>query len=370
MQNMKVLYDNQIFTNQQYGGISRYFSELIKRFDGIENSCNVSTLLSNNAYYNKEVNSKVNNFFPNTNFKGKGRIMRSINNEISKYALQKGCFDVFHPTYYDDYFFNNLKGKPYVVTFYDMIHEKFSNQFEDLKLDTKIFDNKKRLLEHSSKIIAISETTKKDLIEIFDVDSSNIDVVYLGNSLQNFYIGINRLVEEDYILFVGNRASYKNFNFFIKAIAQLLIDNDLKLICAGGSNFSQDELVLLKQLKLENRVIFKKILNDDVLANYYTNALFFCFPSLYEGFGIPVLETFACGCPALLSTGGSLPEVGGDAAFYFDPTDAESLMKSASELINNQSLRLILKEKGYDRLKEFSWERTFQDHLEVYKTVV
>jgi len=367
---MKILYDHQIFTNQQYGGISRYFFELIKRFDGVENNCNVSTLLSNNAYYNADVNSKVSSFFPNSKFRGKERIITTLNDRVSKRALKKKDFDVFHPTYYDDFFLNNLKSKPFVVTFYDMIHEKFSHQFEDLKSDIKIYNNKKRLLEHSSKIIAISETTKKDIIEIFDVDSSKINVIYLGNSLQNFNLDANRLIEEEYILFVGNRGSYKNFTFFIKAIGPLLISNNLKAICAGGGNFSLTELSLLKQLGLEDRVFFKKIWNDDVLANYYNNALFFCFPSLYEGFGIPVLEAFACGCPALLSTGGSLPEIGGNAANYFDPADADSLQKSANELINNQSLRESLRKKGYNRLKEFSWDKTFEDHLEVYKAVI
>ena len=269
---MKIQYDHQIFTQQQYGGISRYFYELIKRFDGIENNCNVATLFSDNAYYNKEINQKLKSFFPNNNFRGKGRIVKKINQEVSNLKIGKGDFDVFHPTYFDHYFINRLKGKPFVVSFYDMIHEKFSNQFEELKLDTKIFDNKKRLLEHSSKIIAISETTKKDIIELFDVDSSKIEVVYLGNSLQYFEKGNNRLVEDDYLLFVGNRAIYKNFIFFVTAIAPLLIDNNLKLICAGGGNFSQEELTLLQRLKVEERVVFKQIVNDDILAknNFFT----------------------------------------------------------------------------------------------------
>jgi glycosyltransferase involved in cell wall biosynthesis len=367
---MKIQYDHQIFTQQQYGGISRYFYELIKRFDGNEDSCKVATMFSENAYYNKNFNPELNGLLPDFHFKGKGRIMAYFNKKKSLKDVQNADFDVFHPTYYDDYFVNKLRGKPFVVTFYDMIHEKFSSQFESLRSDTKIFDGKKRLLEHSSKIIAISETTKKDIIEIFDVDSSKIDVVYLGNSLQYFDKGDNRLVEEDYILFVGNRTIYKNFIFFVTAIAPLLIDNNLKLICAGGGNFSQEELDLLKRLKVEERVVFKQIVNDDVLANYYSNAVFFCFPSLYEGFGIPVLEAFACGCPALLSTGGSLPEIGADAALYFDPTNPDSLEKVAIKLISDRSLRQSLKEKGYSRLKEFSWDKTFQDHLNVYQSII
>ncbi|AWK03014.1 glycosyltransferase family 1 protein [Flavobacterium crocinum] len=367
---MKIQFDHQIFSQQQYGGISRYFFELISRFDGIENSYNVATYFSNNAYYNKDIDSNLKSFFPNSKFKGKKRIVTYLNEIKSLRTIQKGVFDVFHPTYYDDYFLDKIKGKPLVVTFYDMIHEKFSNQFEDMKADTKIYNQKKLLLEHASKVISISETTKNDIIELFDVDPAKIDVVYLGNSLTVGEKELTRLVNDDYILFVGNRGIYKNFDFFITAIAPLLIDANLKLICAGGGDFSSREIILIQSLKLENRVFFKKISNDNVLANYYTHALFFCFPSLYEGFGIPVLESFACGCPALLSNGGSLPEIGGDAALYFDPTNGESLRKSAEELINNHVLRQKLKEKGLKRLEQFSWDNTFLETLEVYKSVI
>ncbi|HSD07319.1 glycosyltransferase family 1 protein [Flavobacterium sp.] len=367
---MKILYDHKIFTTQKYGGISRYFFELIKRFDGVENRCEVATLFSDNAYYNDKLNPKLNRILPNSQFKGKKRITSYLNTRKSMSEVRCGNFDVFHPTYYDDYFLDSIKGKPFVVTFYDMIHEKFSSQFSSLEADSRLFENKRLMLENSSKIISISETTKQDIIDLFDADPSKIDVVYLGNSLQNFDIGNQRLVNEEYILFVGNREIYKNFHFFITTVAESLIDNDLKLVCAGGGDFTFSENELFRTLKIENRVIFKRIFDDNVLANYYSNALFFCFPSLYEGFGIPVLESFACGCPALLSNGGALPEVGGNAAMYFDPTNVQSLRNAVDELINNQSLRQSLEEKGSSRLNKFSWDKTYKDHLEVYKTVV
>ncbi|CAM3673654.1 glycosyltransferase family 4 protein [Flavobacterium chungbukense] len=367
---MKILYDHQIFTEQQYGGISRYFFELIKRYENNENSCEVATFFSNNAYYNKSFNPSLNKFLPENNFKGKVRLANYLNKVQSLNKVAKGDFDVFHPTYYNDSFISKIKNKPFVVTFYDMIHEKFSDQFEILKSDDKILDNKKRLLEKSSRVIAISQTTKNDIIELFDVDSSKIDVVYLGSSLENFNIENKSLVEEDYVLFVGNRGNYKNFDFFLNAIAELLIQENLKLVCAGGGEFSHEERILISFLKLDSRVIFKKILNDNDLSNYYSNALFFCFPSLYEGFGIPVLEAFASGCPILLSNGGSLPEVGGDAAIYFDPTDQDSLRKSMIELLNDEKLRFLLKEKGYKRLEKFSWDKTFENHLDVYKSII
>jgi glycosyltransferase involved in cell wall biosynthesis len=366
---MKIQYDHQIFTNQQYGGISRYFYELIKRFDGIENVSNVAALFSNNAYYNEEVNSKVKPFFPKYNFRGKDRIMYSLNQQSSKLAISKGDYDVFHPTYYDRYFLKTIKSKPFVVTFYDMIHEKFEDQFSNLKQDKTTYNNKKLLLEHSSRIIAISETTKKDIIEIFNVDEAKVDVVYLGNSLKNPVDSV-KIIEYDYILFVGNRGGYKNFELFMTSIADLLKSHAIRLVCAGGGDFTIDEMLVIKKLDLELFVEFKKIVNDSVLANFYRFALFFAFPSLYEGFGIPVLESFACDCPALLSNGGSLPEVGGDSAAYFDPADSQSIYTSVSNLINTKSLRQTLKEKGAIRLKEFSWDRTFADTLDVYKSIL
>lgn len=366
---MKILYDHQIFTQQQYGGISRYFYELIKRFEGIENRCDVATSFSNNAYYNKDINGDLKEFLPKINFRGKNRISRCINQSKSISIIRKSNFDIFHPTYYDPYFLKIKFNKPFVVTFYDMIHEKFSDQFQDLKSDTLIYKNKKRLLEESSKVIAISETTKQDIIQIFGLDSKKIEVVYLGSSLSISLTNHKRIVDEDYILFVGNRDMYKNFIFFVTSIADLLVNNNLKLICAGGGDFTTQESILLKSLNINDKVIFKKVINDDVLANYYEHALFFCFPSLYEGFGIPILEAFGCRCPILLSNGGSLPEIAGDAALYFDPTNKDSLLSNARKMLSDETLRIKLVEQGNARLNMFSWDKTYQDHINIYKSI-
>jgi glycosyltransferase involved in cell wall biosynthesis len=251
-----------------------------------------------------------------------------------------------------------------------MIHEKFANQFDGFTEDTELFEAKRKLLERSSKVIAISETTKEDIVSIFGVDRSKIEVVYLGNSLTPLIQGTVRLIAEDYVLFVGNRAAYKNFSFLVKAIADQLVDSNVKLICAGGGAFTFEEQRLIQVLGLEEYVCFKPIGSDTDLANYYSNALFFVFPSLYEGFGIPVLESFACNCPALLSTGGSLPEIGGDAALYFDPSNAESLREAFRQLLEQEALRAVLKTKGARRLEAFSWDTTFRDTLAIYQSVL
>lgn len=367
---MKVLFDHQIFTNQKYGGISRYFFELIKRFDNINNSCNVATLYTDNAYYNKDFNPKLNRIIPDWNFKGKARLTKNLNVGSSLNAIKRGDFDVFHPTYYDDYFLKEIKAKPFVVTFYDMIHEKFSNEYSQLSNDLATYEFKKNVAKKANRIIAISETTKNDIIEIYGVEKEKIDVVYLGNSLINNVSENSKIIEQDYILFVGNRSLYKNFNDFVTVVSSLLVGNNLKLVCAGGGEFSQDEIEFISKIGLSNIIILIKKIDDNILSNLYKNALFFAFPSLYEGFGIPVLESFASNCPTLLSNGGSLPEIGGDGAIYFDVNNQDSLYQAASSLISSEQLRKQLQKKGSERVLQFSWDNTFNDTLKVYNKII
>ena len=367
---MKILFDHQIFTQQRYGGISRYFFELIKRFDTVNNSCKVATLYTDNAYYNKNFNHDLNRILPEGNFRGKSRITSLLNARKSILEINRGNFDVFHPTYYNDYFLRNIGEKPFVVTFYDMIHEKFANEYPELSNDISTYQFKKSVAERANRIIAISETTKNDIVDIYGIKKEKIDVVYLGNSLVNNLDDLDTIIQGDYILFVGNRNLYKNFNRFLTVASNLLLSNNLKLVCAGGGAFLNDEIEFIKNMGLKASIILVEKIDDKILSNLYKNALFFVFPSLYEGFGIPVLESFACNCPTLLSNGGSLPEIGGDGALYFDVNDDESLYKSISTLIDDESLRNELCEKGSNRMQYFSWDNTFNDTLNVYNKII
>ncbi|RLJ73893.1 glycosyltransferase family 4 protein [Pedobacter alluvionis] len=369
---MKVLFDHQTFTLQNYGGISRYYYELFRRFEGnADADAEVSLLLSNNAYLNKNTCTGISNFFPKLNFKGKYRIQNGINQFNSVSKLKARNYDVFHPTYYHPYFLPYLKGKPFVVTFLDMIHEKFNDKYSELKQDTKIYDNKKLLLKESSKVIAISESTKNDIIEIFNVNPEKIEVIYLGNSMLLDANGskINRVVNDDYILYVGNRSLYKNFSFYLSSVAEIIRQKRIKLICAGGGEFNSEEILLISELKLSELVEYISI-DDSILSNLYANALGFAFPSLYEGFGIPVLEAFACKCPVMLSKQGSLPEVGGDAAIYFDPENKEEIRNALLTLIENPIYREELISKGNKRLQKFSWDRTFEETANLYQQIL
>ncbi len=369
---MKVLYDHQTFSLQRFGGISRTVAEMIKS-SRLDKSVEIvlPILFSNNIYLKQLCNLNYPKFFPWNNSHYTISAMFRLNSLYTIPYLKKSDFDVFHPSYYNPYFLKHLKGKPFVVTFMDLIHEKYGSQFKELAADKYILERKRTMLKNASKIIAISECTKSDIVNFFGTTPEKIEVIHLGSSLKVAgNLSPESTPSRQYILYVGNRSLYKNFSFCLQAIAPLLRTKDVQFICAGGGSFNREENELMLKLKVSERVEFVPVESDDTLVGLYSNALCFIFPSLYEGFGIPVLEAFSCGCPVVLSDRGSLPEVGGDAAIYCNPEDAESILAAVGSYINSSSLRDENKRKGYERLKNFSWAKTSQETFNLYNSLV
>ena len=366
---MNILYDYQIFEMQKYGGISRYFVELAQHYNDEEDiNVSIAAKITNNEYL---VNSHIkNNLVLHSKYVIKKRhyIESKVNRVYLRHAFSMRKIDVFHPTYYDPYFLKYIGEIPFVLTIYDMIHEKFSEMFSP---NDRTSQNKKLLAEKASKIIAISESTKQDIIDILGIDEAKIDVVYLGSSLP---LASNTITIDScpskYILFVGNRTIYKNFNRFIKAIAPLLHeDKELHVVCAGGGKFHEDEEQLLSQLEITKRVHQFNI-DDTTLTTFYSEAIMFVFPSMYEGFGIPILEAFECNCPLVCSNISSLPEVAGDAAVYFNPMDESSILTAVRTVFEDSQLQKKLVDAGQERLKLFSWKKTAEETKKVYKSII
>jgi glycosyltransferase involved in cell wall biosynthesis len=325
----------------------------------------LSVIYSENRYYQELFHPRP--FFYNLHFKGKTRLTTQLNMIYSENRIEKGDFDIFHPTYYNTYFLKNLKKKPYVLTVYDMIQELFPEMFKG----DSIAIQKKKVIECATKIIAISENTKTDIIKFYDIDPNKIEVVHLATSLKTQNPDITLNLPQKYILFVGDRWTYKNFNFFIRSISDILIEeNNLYLICAGGRLFSEIELSLFEDLKIKKNVIHFPIINDSTLSQLYRKAILFIFPSLYEGFGIPVLEAFSCGCPVAVSNCSSFPEVGGDAVNFFDPNNSNSIRSAIENIVHNDALQNSLRVRGYQRLKLYSWERTALNTKKVYDNLL
>lgn len=367
---MTIFFDHQTFSLQSYGGISRYYAELISGINLYSNhKAYLPLLYSNNAYlHEKGIYTKP--FFRDRPFSKREAIVYRANKYRTIPIIRKQAYDIFHSTYYDPYFIKHIGRKPYVVTFMDMIHEKFSNQYQELALDNVITNRKRLVAQKADRVIVISQSTKRDVIELLNVDPDKIDVIYLGNSIVSPPSKYQAFVDDGpYLLFVGNRGHYKNFFGLLSAIHTILKDCKLRLVCAGGGQFTEVENAFIHSLKVE-KLVEHKYINDDILANLYRGAVAFIFPSYYEGFGIPILEAFACNCPCIVSNSSSLPEVAGEAALYMDPTDLNSMANAVMTMINNYSLREAFIKKGKEQLAKFSWNKTVEETLSVYQAVL
>jgi len=356
---MKIMYDYQILISQRYGGISRYFYELIKNLDKMDNvDTELPVSFNRNVYFEEYFGKKSKDkYLPKT-----GRLIVYYNQQRAKSELRKT--DIFHPTYYHPYALravNKLNTK-LVITVYDMIHEMFPQYFPD---SDNVIKYKKKSMEIADAIIAISNSTKNDILRIHPhIDSDKITVIHLGTIFEKQLVKIE--LPSKYLLFVGERGGYKNFDAFIRAFAFVARkDNELTLLCIGKP-FEESEIASLKQLDVYEKTSCRRI-SDKEFYTVYNKAHCFVFPSLYEGFGIPVLESMYCGCPALLANCSSLPEVGGDAALYFNPSDPNQIAECI-RAVDTHREKLV--KKGYERAKLFSWENMAKQTHEIYKKLL
>ena len=366
---MKILFDHQAFSLHTYGGVSRYFSELIHGINQTANNSATLPLLFSNNIHLKEKGFDINHFLLNQNFRRKKRIIYEINKLYTLAALNKKQYDILHPTYFDSYFIPYLKRKPLVVTFHDMIHEKFSHQFRELTFDRGIIARKQLLANQADRIIAVSESTKRDIVELLNIKPEKIEVIYHGCS---FPADDTESTEGPvpvpplYLLYVGTRHIYKNFGGLLGAVHPVLKKHGLKLICAGGGSFTESENKLIQSLNLTN-LVEQRSINDQTLRKLYQQAIAFIFPSLYEGFGLPILEAFDCHCPCIVNDSSSLPEVAKDAALYINFSKPESVVDAVEQLLFDTVLRQQLVKKGQERLRKFSWQNTVDSTLKLYK---
>lgn len=359
---MKVLFDHQIFSSQRFGGVSKYFAEIIHRMP--QDTYDISAWLSNNEYVKYYSLFNQVSFFPDKTFRGKGRIMAELGKLYSLHKIRQGDFDVFHQTNFDTYCLPALRTKPMVTTYHDV------NFLTERDRNDRMVELQRASLKRADKVIAISNNTKNDMLKFFDIDPQKIEVIYHGVSKINFSKEhTERIVDYPYILYVGMRHTFKNFKRFIRAFATIASRfPEVKVVCTR-SNFTKEEMELFEECGIKDRLIF--VIADEVeLAKLYRDALFFVFPSLYEGFGMPILEAMAYGCPTALARASCFPEIAEDAALYFDPNDIDSIAYTLEQYLSSEELRQEYANKGSIRVNNFSWEKCAQQHIELYQSLL
>lgn len=232
------------------------------------------------------------------------------------------------------------------------------------------------LLKFAKAIICVSENTKKDIINAYSLKGNNIYVIYEGCKLKELSIKKNEIIKKrynikKYILYVGDMRPYKNLERTLEAFSRIQI-KDLYFVIGGKKDprFYPEIEKKAKSLSLCDRVIFTDYIKEEELSLFYKEADLFIFPSLYEGFGLPPLEAMACGCPVVVSNAASLPEVCGDAAYYVNPYSVDSIAEGIYKVLTDEDLRQSLIQKGLERVKLFSWEKTAEQTLEVFEKVL
>jgi len=353
--------DEQIFAIQQYGGISRLFAELARKFTtGAVNG--VSLLPLGVPIVNRYVldNSEL------TTALGVKQAKNSYT-ALAHYFLTKRPSpetDIVHNTFYLPHGLTGYSGARRVVTVHDMIPEMMPQTRRRLDFITL----KRRYVESADHVICVSHATKEDLVRIYGKPKAPISVVHHGvDPIFRPESEKRADLPDRYVLFVGNRNQYKDAPTLIRSFAEIAQSfPDLTLLFVGGGEFTSSERRLISSLNISGRVQ-QRALPDAEMSAAYSNAELCVFPSRFEGFGLPALESMACGTATILAAATSLPEVGGDAAEYFAPGDSRELSEKMRMLLEDEHQRESLVTAGLARAALFSWDRCAEETAAVYR---
>lgn len=342
-----IIYDGIVFSLQKMGGISIYYNEIFSRLKLNNIEFNLISYDNSNCIVNEYVDNVISK-----------RARCSVGFE--RY-LDCKCkdYNIFHSTYYR---LPKSNSGRIVTTVHDFTYEIYNSGIKRLVHSYQ----KKRAILNSDAIICISENTKKDLLHFIpECNEDKIHVIYNGVSEKFYPLECKKELKGKYVLFIGARGGYKNFHSVIKAMAE---HKDLLLIIVGGGGLSLEEIKVLTD-SIPSRYSYYSNVTTENLNLLYNNAFCLVYPSLYEGFGIPVIEAMKAGCPVITTNSSSLPEVAGKAAILLNEPDVNSIADAIQELYED-SFRQNLVELGFSQASRFSWEITYLKTLELYDSLL
>lgn len=365
---MKIFFDSKISSIQSMGGISRMVFELLNSFSKKSDmekifyrGLYVDQYPFRKEWFKKYYRIKAPNFFDK-------RLINLLDTAGSKiaYLLNKDSSVIYHSFYHRVP--KNPKG-PMVVHVYDMIQELFYNM-------PKATAFKKKSFNEADAIISISQSTKNDLCKFYPINPDKVIVAYLGVNEIFFKKNNEKLLyftqdKRPYMLYVGGHGyDYKNFNLLLNVFIDKKYFLDFDLIVVGGEkDFTLEQKEKVKKTTSQASWLIHEFGDDKMLADLYLNASVFIYPSLYEGFGIPVLEAMASGCPVVASNTSSFPEVVGDAGLLFNPKDQNDLAAKIEKIITDKDMVTDLIKKGKIRAKQFTWDAMADKIYQAYLTL-
>jgi len=352
-----IIFGPEIWSLQENGGISRYCYEIIRILDSME--LNVKAIVGPNSnVYSKLIDKKlivkIDRESPSS--------VRHAMSDVTR-GFEKG---IYHATYYDK---QNLRiardfGLRTFVTVHDLIGDLFPTKIKWYQRRNRI---QQKAVEDCDHVVSVSENTKKDLLRLYNVSEESVRVIHQGVSpLENSYQNVD-LPKTPFVLHVGSREGYKNFLFTVEAISQSSDLYHLKVVAFGGGEFSKFERQRLEEIGMTERVQHMSG-SDGILNLLYRNATALVYPSLYEGFGVPPLEAMRSRCPAVVSDRGSIPEICGSFACYFNPESFTSFEAAINSVLQNKYNYQL--EEAFLHSQKYTWEKTAERTLSYYREVI
>jgi glycosyltransferase involved in cell wall biosynthesis len=362
---MKIFIDGHML-KQAHGGVSRVWRETLGRVIAQCPGYDFTLYLTDRARRGAPASPRVRRIIE------WGLPPRALFTAISHWQARRVQADIFHSTYYTDPL---TAARRIVVTVYDFNHERLPG----VTGSTHMIEKKRACIQRADALIAISEATKNDLVEICRVPPEKVTVMPLACN-ETFahtqtlpdeiaaFAAQHRL-RQPYWLYVGRRGTYKNFTTLLKAFAAVAGETGASLVVAGGrAELETHEIQLLIESRIEDRVVLLPGISDEALRVAYAGAAAFIFPSLAEGFGLPVIEAMGCGCPVIASDIAVFREVAGDAALFFDPHDPAALAEMMRRSLDS-SVRAPLASAGRKRATDFSWDKSATILRGVYESL-
>lgn len=372
---MKIGIDARMY-GKSFTGIGRYVSELTKNLFKIDNENEYVLFMNDPEFpeFEEQKYPRVRKVLVNAkhySFQEQIKFLKILNKEK---------LDLMHFSHFNAPIFYR---RPCVVTIHDLTLSFFpGKKMHSFFYRLGYYIAMKSILRKSAKIIAVSEYTKEDLHHIFRISLEKIEVIYEAASEnfkkiseKEFKPILNKFnINKEYLLYTGVFREHKNLVGLLRAFALLKTKYGFSgnLVISGKEDpFYPEIRRTVKDFHLEDSVIFTGLVNENELNALYNGATIFVFPSLYEGFGLPILEAFNTGVPVCCSRTTSLPEIAGEGnACFFNPKDPADMADKIWELYTNKELQKILLERGYKRAKEFSWEKAALQTLKLYKEII
>jgi glycosyltransferase involved in cell wall biosynthesis len=372
---VNVVYDLQAYSFSPHGGIARIFDEMLRAFARRRDFS--ARLIRTHALQRVPPLAENVRFaeFPDLPLQlHKYRLIGGAYSQLEKRYWKKQAIDIYHPTFYP--FHDRFDALPCVVNVYDLIHERIEGA-DDMPDHRGFLKRKARFIEKADRLICISEATRHDLLACYKVDPQRVRVVHLGGNpvfrnmddadAQAKCRALLKDFDKPFILYVGSRQRYKNFHLFMQAYGRWARRKDIGVVVVGGPARAEDRLVL-DLSGSPAHVRFVGHTDDETLCALYNRAEFFVYPSRLEGFGIPLLEAMASGCPLCCSDIPVFREIAKDLPAYFDPSSAESAVAAFDKALTLRGDTRLVKLQA-DRAGQFTWQQCTDKIWQVYKEI-